>query len=86
MCMLSHVPFFATLWTAAHQALLSKGFPRQEYWSKLSFPLPGDLPDPGIEPVSSASPGLTGSFSTAEPPGKPRGVSLLKMKISANEL
>ena len=86
MCMLSHVRFFATPWTAARQALLSMGFPRQEYWSELSFPLPGDLLDPGIEPMSPVSPGLTGTFSTAEPPGKPRGVSLLKRKISANEL
>ena len=44
------------------------GFPRQEYWSKLPFPSPGDLSDPGIEP---ASPALTGGFFTTEPPGKP---------------
>ena len=53
--MLSHfigVQLFATLWTVAHQAPLSMGFPRQEYWSRLLFPLPGYLPDPGIEPVS----------------------------------
>ena len=43
----------ATLWTVAHQAPLSMGFFRQEYWSELSFPSPRDLPDPGIEPVSS---------------------------------
>ena len=41
-----------TPWTAAHQAPLSMGFSRQEYWSGLSFPCPGDLPDPGIEPRS----------------------------------
>ena len=41
-------------WTVAHQAPLSMGFPRQEYWSGLSFPSPGDLPDPGIEPMSPA--------------------------------
>jgi len=45
----SHVWFFATLWTAAHQAPLSMGFSRQEHWSGLPFRLPGDLPDPGIE-------------------------------------
>ena len=44
-----------TLWTEAHQALLSMGFPRLEYWSVLPFPSPGDLPDPGIEPTSPAS-------------------------------
>ena len=43
-----------TPWTLAHQALLSMGFPRQEYWSGLPFPSPGDLPDPGIKPASSA--------------------------------
>ena len=44
----------ATPWTVAHQAPLSMGFPRQEYWSGLLFPTPGDLPDPGIEPASLA--------------------------------
>ena len=47
----SHVRLCATLWTAAHQAPLSMGFSRQEYWSGLPCP-PGDLPNPGIEPVS----------------------------------
>ena len=47
---LSHVRLFATLWTVAHQAPLSMGFSRQEYWSGLPFPSPGDFPDPGIEP------------------------------------
>ena len=51
------------------QAPLSMGFPRQEDWSGLPFPSPGDLPDPGIKP---ASPTLAGSFFTTEPPGKPR--------------
>ena len=61
---LSHsscVQFFATPWTAAHQALLSMGFSRQEYWSGLPCPPPGDLPNPGIEPVS---PALAGGFFT----------------------
>ena len=44
----------ATPWTVTHQASLSMGFPRQEYWSGLPFPSPGDLPDPGIKPVSAA--------------------------------
>ena len=51
---LSHVWLFATPWTVAHQALLSMRFSRQEYWSGLPFPPPGDLPDPGIEPGSPA--------------------------------
>ena len=46
---LSHIQLFATPWTVAYQALLSMGFSRQEYWSGLPFPSPGDLPDPGIE-------------------------------------
>ena len=47
-------PALATLWTVAHQAPLSMGFPRQEYWSGLPFPSPGDLPDPGIKSTSPA--------------------------------
>ena len=60
---------FATPWTVAHQAPLSMGFSRQEYWSGLPFPSPGDLPDPGIEP---RSPALQADSLTSEPPGKPR--------------
>ena len=63
--------FFATPWTVAHQAALSVGFPRQEYWSELPFPSPGDLPHPGIEPRSLASAALAGRFFTTAPPGKP---------------
>ena len=51
---LSRVRFFATPWTVVHQAPLSMEFPRQECWSGLTFPSPGDLPDPGIEPGSPA--------------------------------
>ena len=51
---LSHVRVLATLWTVAHQVLLSMGFSRQEYWSGLPFPSPGDLPNPGIGPRSPA--------------------------------
>ena len=57
----------ATLRTVARQAPLSMGLPRQEYWSGLSFPSPGDLLDPGIELVF---PALAGGFFTTEPPGK----------------
>ena len=63
----SCVQFFATPWTVAYQALPSMGFSRQEYWSGLPFPSPGDLPDPGIEPRSSA---LQANALTSEPPGK----------------
>ena len=67
----SCVRLWATLWTVACQAPLSMGFSRQEHWSGLPFPRPADLPDPGIEPVSPASPASSGRLSTTEPPGKP---------------
>ena len=57
-----------TLWAIARQAPLSMGFFKEEYWSGLPFPSPGDLPDPGIEPVS---PALVDRFFTTEPPGTP---------------
>ena len=60
----SHARLFATLCTVAHQPPLSMGFSRQEYWSGLSFPSPGDLPDPRIKPASLMSPALTGRFFT----------------------
>ena len=66
--LLSRVRLFATPWTVAHQAPLSMGFSRQEYWSGLPFPSPGDLPDPGIEP---RSPALQADALTSEPPGMP---------------
>ena len=56
---------FVTPWTIAHQAPLSMGFSRQEYWSGLPCSPPGDLPNPGIKPASSA---LAGGFFTTEPP------------------
>ena len=59
----------ATPWTAAHQALLSMGFSRQEYWSGLPFPSPGDLPNPGIKHLSPVFPSLRGEFFTTEPSG-----------------
>ena len=64
-CVLSQcnrVRLFANLWTVAHQAPLSVGFSRQEYWSGLPRPPPGDLPNPGIEPTSLVSPALAGGF------------------------
>ena len=58
-----------TLWAVAHQAPLSMEFSRQEYWSGLPFPFPGDLLDPGIK---SGSPALQADSSLSEPPGKPQ--------------
>ena len=69
---LSRVRLGATPWTAAHQAPLSMGFFRQEYWSGLPCPPPGHLPDPGIESVSPASPAWAGRFFTTKPPMKPQ--------------
>ena len=78
---------FVISWTAACQAPLSLGFPRQEYWSELPFPSPGDLPDPGIE---STAPALADRFFTTEPRGKPNNrllkimsmIVIRRMKIS----
>ena len=75
VCTLSHVQLFAAPWTVAHQAPLSMEFSRQEYWSGLPFPTPGDLPNSGIEPVSPASPTLAGGFLTTVPPGKQAGAT-----------
>ena len=63
---LSRVWLFATPWTVAYQAPPSMGFSRQEYWSGLPFPSPGDLPNPGIEP---RYPVLQADALTSEPPG-----------------
>ena len=57
----------STLWTVALQVPLSMGFSRQEYWSGLLCPPPGDLPDPGIEPASLLSPALAGGFFITSP-------------------
>ena len=64
----SRVRLSATPWTVDHQAPLSMGFSRQEHWNGLSFPSPGDLPDPGIE---LRFPVLQADSLQSEPPGKP---------------
>ena len=66
--LLSHVRLFAIAWTVVYQASLSMGFSRQEYWSGLPFPSPGDLPDPGIKP---RSPALQADALPSEPVEKP---------------
>ena len=65
---LSRVRLFTTPWTGAYGASLSTGFSRQEYWSGLPFPSPGDLPGPGIKPRSATS---EADALPSEPPGKP---------------
>ena len=72
--MLSCVQLFKTPRTVIRQAPLSVGFSRQEYWSGLPFPIPGDLPNPGIKLTSLS---LAGGFITTEPPGKPSIAILL---------
>ena len=67
---LSRVRLFATQWTVAHQAPLSMGLSRQEYWSGLPYPPPGDLPDPGINPTSPESPTLQADSLLMKLPGK----------------
>ena len=61
---LSHVQLFVTPWTVAHQAPLSRGFCRQDYWSGLPCPSPGDLPNSGLKPASLTAPALAGGFFT----------------------
>ena len=73
---LNHVQLFVALWAVAYQAPLPIKYSRQEYWSGVTFPPPGDLPNPGIEPMSPASPTLAGEFFTTEPPEKPLSTQL----------
>ena len=61
---LSQVQLFVTPWTVACQAPLSMGFPKQDYWNELPFPIPGNHPNPEIDSVSFASPALAGRFFT----------------------
>ena len=76
---LSRVQLFATPWTVAYQAPLFMGFSRQEYWSGVPFPSPGDLPDPGIKP---GSPALQADAVLSDPPGKPSLYSRFLFKKS----
>ena len=72
LTLLSRVGLFATPGTVAHQAPLSMGFSRQEYWSGFPFPSPRDLPNPGVEP---GSPALQADALSSEPPGKPKFIA-----------
>ena len=78
--LLIRVRLFATPWTVAYQAPPSMGFSRQEYWSGLPLPSPGDLPNPGIEP---GSPAFQADALTSKPPGKPR-ILLLSLLLAAS--
>ena len=81
VCMLSCALLFSTPWIAAHQAPLSVEFSRQDYWSGWPFPPSGNLPDPGIEPVSLTPPTLAGRLFTTVPPGSPN----VKVKIPKSQ-
>ena len=72
--LLSHVRLFVTPWAVAFQASPSMGFSRQEYWSGLPFPSPGDLPDTGID---TRSPALQADALSSEPPGKPQAYNAI---------
>ena len=76
----SSVWLFAILWTVAHQPPLSIGFSRQEYWSGLPFPSPGDLSELEIELASPVSPALAGGFFTTEQTRKPQKWSMVESK------
>ena len=74
----SHAQLFETPWTVAHQATLSMEFSRQEYWSGLPCPPPGDLPNPGIEPRSLK---LQVDSLLSEPPGKPKNTGMESLSL-----
>ena len=80
-CMLSCIRLFATLWTVALQAPLSIGFSRQEYWSELPFLPLGNLPDPGIEPMSPAFPALQVDSLPLNHQGSPKNSIVVPKKV-----
>ena len=89
--LLSSVQLFVTHWTVGNQVPLSMEFPRQEFWSRLPFPSPGDLPDPGMEPMSLKSAVSAGRFfttstasSSVSPSGFPGG-SVVKLYLLVQE-
>ena len=85
MCLVAQsYQLFVTFWTVAHQAPLSRGFLRQEYWMGLPFSSPGALLNPWIEPASPVSPALKADSSLAEPPRKPIGIKT-DMSINGTE-
>ena len=79
---LRRVQLFATPWTVAYHAPPSVGFSRQEYWSGLPFPSPGDLPNPGIEP---GSPALQADALPSKPSGKLRHIQMLSPRATAKD-
>ena len=88
VCMLSRVRLFVTPWTVAHQAPWSRGFSRQEYWSGLPFPTPGDLLNTGVKPESLSSPALARGFFTTNTTweSESKGCSILSNSLRPNGL
>ena len=87
MCILrciSRVQLFAALWTVAHQAPLTMGFSRQEYWSGMPCPPPRDHPNPGIKPVFLMSSAWQVGSLPQVPPGKPKGRDLANLMLGNN--
>ena len=76
----SHFRLFVNLWIVTYQVPLSTGFSRQEYWSGLPFPSPGDLPDPGIKPASLAYPAMAREFFIT---GLPKNIYLAVLDLSS---
>ena len=85
-CVLSHFRVSETPWTVAHQAPQSIGFPRQEYWNGLPWPPPGDLPDPGTEPMALSLLHWQAGSLPLVPPGKPVGMVNSKVLSAINSL
>ena len=88
VCTLSRVLLFITPWAVAHQAPRSMGFCRQEYWSGLPFPTPGDLLNPGVKPESLSSPALAGGLFTTSTTWKSEseGCSVVSNSLRPNGL
>ena len=82
---LSHVQFFVTPWDCSPPGSSVHGIFLARYWSGLSFPVSGDLPDPGIKPIFLVSLALTGRFFTTEPPGKTKEVHMDYLIISLKD-
>ena len=81
MCEGAQFCLLATPWTVARQAPLSRGVPKQEYWSGLPFLSPGDFPYPGIEPASAESPALAEEFFTTRATWEALATCELKLRI-----
>ena len=85
MCMCQAASDSVTLWTVVYQAPLFVGFPRQEYWGALPCPPPGNLPNPGMQPVPLMSPALVGGSLLLAPPGQPMSTNTVHQNHSRKQ-